>query len=152
MKYAVSVESPAGLSAGAVIAAVYPPSSTTFCLRKLLVGGRGASSPGRVSVAVAYAQSSGTPSDAGPANLQPTGTTSAHIGGAAHGAFSADPTPGANLYELSFSTESDTQKLEWGYGDFACQDAGGSNGILLYSVDAAPAGYLFTVSFETEEI
>lgn len=148
MKYAVSVESPAGLGAGAVIATVSPPSNTTFCLRKLLVGGRGASSPGRVSVAVSYAQSLGTPSGS-PANLQPTGVTQAHIGGTAYGAFSADPTPGTyNLYELSFSTESDTQKLEWGYGDFASQ----GSGILLYSVDAVPAGYLFTVSFETEEI
>ena len=155
-KWTAAVESSASLGAGAAIAAVFPPASRTLSLRRLIVGGRGASSPGQLSANVTYTQSAGTAGNT--ESLQPIGVGQ-YLGngnsfGSAHSQFSADPTFGGNpLYELSFNSEGPSEKLEWEYGDFVCQfGGGGANGIMLYTIDAAPSGFLYTVTFEVEAI
>jgi hypothetical protein len=154
MLYSVAVESAASLAAGKAIAAIFPPTGKTLSLRRLVVGGRGATTNQPVTAAVIYTESAGTPST-GPATLQPIGAAQ-YLGennaeGNAFGQFSVDPAYGAYpLYELSLSSLGGSQTLAWNSGDFAVQFFNAENGIMLYTVNSVPSGYLYTVSFEIE--
>jgi hypothetical protein len=65
--------------------------------------------------------------------------------------FSTEPTYGPPLYELSFNSKGGrTEKLKWKPGKFLIQSPGVASGIVLYSVNAVPSGFLYTVSFEIE--
>lgn len=150
MRYATPVESAADLGAGAAIALLSPPGKA-ISLRRLVVGGRGASSPGQVTAAVAYAETPGTPS--GSASFGQPISTGQFLGdnsaqGTAFGEFSADPVHGSNpLYLLSLNSQGGSESLTWGFGEFVAHIEAP---IMLYTVNAVPSGYLYTVSFEFE--
>lgn len=156
MRYSVALESPSGLAAGAVIASFVPPQDLVVSLRRLIVGGRDAVSPGQVTAAVAYAGSAGTPSGS-TFRGQPIGLGQ-YVGGhsslfgSAWSAFSSDPSYGSTpTHELSFNSEGGSEKLEWKSGEFTCLGIANNNsGFLVYSVDPAPSGFLYTVTFEVE--
>jgi hypothetical protein len=125
-------------------------------LRRLIVGGRGASSPGQVTAAVTYTTDAGTPAGA-TALGQPIGIgqyTEGHTNTycSVCGVFTTDPVydPSATLHYLSFNSEGGSEKLKWESGEFARQGVSGTEGILLYSVNATPSGFLYTVTFEMD--
>lgn len=155
-KFVTSVESAASLAAGAVIAVFHPNTEETACLRRLLIGGREASSPGQVSVGIGLSSSVGSPGVGSHASRLGLGEALGNGGsssyGNAIGVFSVDPgyTP-SPLYELSFNTEGGTEKLAWEADEFACtNDVNNNVGFLLYAVNAVPSGFFYTVTFEVE--
>lgn len=163
MRWAVAVESAAGLAAGAAIADVYPVLAGSsngppaLSVRRLVVGGYGTATVQQMSVTVSQANEGGAlnsfvlqPLDSGAQAYSANLTL-----GRASTSFSPDPTAGGEpLYELTFSTVGGSAALAWDRGEFVIPYLGGGGlSMCLYNTGAAaPSTYLFTASFEVELI
>lgn len=155
MRYAVTVESLADLAAGAIIGSFAPSTDRVVALRRLIVGGRGATTPGQVTAAVIFSGALGGTA------LYPTAIsigsdvgTATEVLGKAYTQSDTAPAYGSSpLYLLSFNSEGGSEKLEWGKNDFVYK--GGEYvdaGFTLYTVNAVPSGFLYTVTFELESL
>lgn len=163
MRWSVAVESDPSLGAGAAIAGVYPvllanPNGPpTFSVRRVTIGGYGASTAQQVAVQIARATPGGgsitglVPMDAGAKVVDANflvGRAASQYGG-------TDPIAnGGMLYEMCFNTQSPGVEMEWEYGELQLPyiSVGAGLGLALYNTVAVPTGFIYAASFEVELI
>jgi hypothetical protein len=152
MRYATTIESAAGLSAGAPIVAITPGAAgTKFYLRKMMVSGYGTTTSQQAAVALSRGSTSSQTADQYPVPLD--GNMSNRAPASAWYAWSSPPTQSLPvMYEEGFDTLGKGVRWEWDEREFSLPYGNsGSDCLLLVSLVAVPAAFIYTVSVEIDQ-